>query len=429
MQVATFSPFLDFLDLASLRNYRLVSSEANQMVLRALQEHLRARGIWAQLSTWQLMLTYELITEPSTLTSLKILATIHLPIEVLAYWWWVTLDSSPKPPLRGNLWISLITGRKQVDQLGTELLADIHKYLDQYVLGSQYGYSSMRPILCRSLSGNDKTIFSERDAVIEDLALLDVLLTRNPNLDLGSVWVINPHLTKLTIRWSGENFHLYLNNGRITEVEVVGDQLPFTLDLEGNQLTQFPSINVATNVLDLSRNPLQCFELHEPLMLTQLILRECQLTQVPPSLLLYLPQLWRLNLEGNQLTELPVFPAQLKVLNVSRNRLSKLSEAFWRSLLNFDEIYLDWNQLTKIHFFATSTEKSTEFEELLLSVTGNPIQCYLLNGSEVKPTSFAYLDGKCIAISSQRKDDTSMDVQGLLNTISLFRRVLALEEP
>ncbi|XP_006888261.1 PREDICTED: leucine-rich repeat serine/threonine-protein kinase 2 [Elephantulus edwardii] len=171
------------------------------------------------------------------------------------------------------------------------------------------------------------------------------------------------------------------------------------LDLHNNKFTSFPSyllkMNCITN-LDVSRNDIGPSVILDPavkcLTLKQFNLSYNQLFSVPENLAVVVEKLEQLILEGNKISGIcsPLSLKELKVLNLSKNNISTLSENFLDACHKVENFNARMNFLAAVPFLPSSItslklsqNKFTHIPEAILNLphlrsldmSRNNIQC------------------------------------------------------
>ncbi|XP_063067232.1 toll-like receptor 8b [Engraulis encrasicolus] len=207
----------------------------------------------------------------------------------------------------------------------------------------------------------------------------------------------------LDLMWSNDKgFHSLFENLRVLK----------TLDLSYNMLKDIPS------------------SVHDklPKTLTRLRLNQNAMSAFNWSMLSYLPLLEELHLSKNELEHVPEKLAlvawQLKVLNLSHNKIAQLSWSFLQGALNLMSLDLTSNHLTALNktTFKTSIDGDDSDDSLkVLKLNDNWFQCtcalvdFLLwvNGSQV---NLPDLQTKVLCDSPESKDGQSIVHAGLIKS-------------
>ncbi|XP_066225062.1 leucine-rich repeat serine/threonine-protein kinase 2 isoform X1 [Saccopteryx leptura] len=135
------------------------------------------------------------------------------------------------------------------------------------------------------------------------------------------------------------------------------------LDLHSNKFTSFPSyllkMNCITN-LDVSRNDIEPSVVLDPavkcLTLRQFNLSYNQLSSLPENLGDVVEKLEQLILEGNKISGMcpPLSLKELKILNLSKNHISSLSEDFLKACPKVESFSARMNFLAAVPFLPSS---------------------------------------------------------------------------
>ncbi|XP_051546282.1 leucine-rich repeat serine/threonine-protein kinase 2 isoform X1 [Myxocyprinus asiaticus] len=129
------------------------------------------------------------------------------------------------------------------------------------------------------------------------------------------------------------------------------------LDLQGNQLQSLPAELLglpALSVLDVSRNCIGPLLPLDPSVrcptLRQLNLSFNQISVFPFQMGQAMEKLEELSLEGNQISELslPLYLAELKVLDVSKNQVTMISENFLTECIKMETFNASFNQISSL---------------------------------------------------------------------------------
>ena len=400
-----------------LREQRLVSKRSRELVDQLTQQYLQLHyRIPPVLPPKEVQLAYYLLTcehehreKPSWNNKAfsnyqrKLLQSLHFPLEFLVAWW----QLRPRKPRKSRcdsagdyssvFLCSLLTGRKEFTPIQAKFFEEIREAL-VITLRGLHSFSGMDSLVKLGTYIPSLPWKELKFIQLQELTILDKLYQLHPDLEFRSIELrepafycvtrdtkfeeVVPTYTTLELRWPFKKITNFIFDCKLSKLTCKNVQcLPTCLFLGGNVLAELGEEMIPPGAYNLQElhlrgNPLKQIHFTYPIYVRYMDLTNCGLTEVPTSVVTQMPNLRKLVLCRNQLTDVPVFQPSLTQLSLNNNYLTKLSEKFLKTIQNYNFLDLSNNQLNELCLYGqVEIELShTRLSDLNVILLGNPLQ-------------------------------------------------------